>query len=151
MRLLRLPRLFRTNVFRLTLAYMALFALSVGALSAFVYSATIGYLDTQTNAIIQAEINGLYEQYERLSLGGLRRERGYCRSRAQRRTGQKKITTACIGVAHGFSCSSRCVEGGRPRSANKLDKLPLALTSGKRLRLHIHVFDLLLGGCADGS
>jgi hypothetical protein len=29
---MRLPRLFRTNVFRLTLAYMALFALSVGAL-----------------------------------------------------------------------------------------------------------------------
>jgi signal transduction histidine kinase len=69
---MRLPRLFRTNVFRLTLAYMALFALSVGALSAFVYSATLGYLDTQTNAIIQAEIDGLYEQYERLSLRGLR-------------------------------------------------------------------------------
>ena len=48
---MRLPRLFRTNVFRLTLAYMALFALSVGALSAFVYSATLGYLDTQTNVI----------------------------------------------------------------------------------------------------
>jgi signal transduction histidine kinase len=69
---MRLPRLFRTNVFRLTLAYMALFALSVGALSAFIYWATLGYLDTQTNAIIEAEINGLYEQYERRSLGGLR-------------------------------------------------------------------------------
>jgi len=69
---MRLPRLFRTNVFRLTLAYMALFALSVGALSAFVYSATLGYLDTQTNAIIEAEINGLRETYERSGLGGLR-------------------------------------------------------------------------------
>ena len=56
---MRLPRLFRTSVFRLTLAYMALFALSVGALSAFIYWATLGYLDTQTNAIIEAEINGL--------------------------------------------------------------------------------------------
>ena len=69
---MRLPRLFRTNVFRLTLGYMALFALSVGALSAFVYSATLGYLDTQTNAIIEAEINGLRETYERSGLGGLR-------------------------------------------------------------------------------
>jgi signal transduction histidine kinase len=69
---MRLPRLFRTNVFRLTLAYMALFALSVGALSAFIYWATLGYLDTQTNAIIEAEITGLYEQFERSGLRGLR-------------------------------------------------------------------------------
>jgi signal transduction histidine kinase len=51
---------------------MALFALSVGALSAFIYWATLGYLDSQTNAIIEAEINGLYEQYERNGLRGLR-------------------------------------------------------------------------------
>ena len=68
---MRLPRLLRTNLFRLTLAYMALFALSVGALSAFIYWATLGYLDTQTNAIIEAEIRGLYEQYERSSVRGL--------------------------------------------------------------------------------
>src|SRR5687767_7035452 len=69
---MQLPRLFRTSVFRLTLAYMALFALSVGALSAFVYWATLGYLETQTNAIIESETTGLYEQYERNGLGGLR-------------------------------------------------------------------------------
>ncbi len=68
---MRLPRLFRTSVFRLTLAYMALFALSVGALSAFIYWATLGYLDTQTDAIIEAEMNGLVEQYERSGLRGL--------------------------------------------------------------------------------
>ena len=68
---IRLPRLFRTSVFRLTLGYMALFALSVGTLSAFVYWATLGYLDSQTNAIIEAEINGLYEQFERNGLRGL--------------------------------------------------------------------------------
>ena len=68
---MQLPRLFRTSVFRLTLAYMALFALSVGALSVFIYWATLGYLETQTNPIIQAEINGLYETYERSSLRGL--------------------------------------------------------------------------------
>src|SRR5262245_18327905 len=68
---MRSPRLFRTNVFRLALAYMALFALAVGALSAFIYSATLGYLDTQTNAIIEAQINGLRETYERSGLPGL--------------------------------------------------------------------------------
>ncbi len=68
---MRLPRLFRTNLFRLTLAYMALFALSVGALSAFIYWATLGYLDTQTNAIIEAEMTGLREQWERSGLRGL--------------------------------------------------------------------------------
>jgi signal transduction histidine kinase len=69
---MRLPLLFRTNVFRLTLGYMALFALSVGALSAFIYWATLGYLESQTNATIEAEINGLYEQSERNGLRGLR-------------------------------------------------------------------------------
>jgi signal transduction histidine kinase len=68
---MRRPRLFRTSVFRLTLAYMALFALSVGALAAFIYWATLGYIEQQTNAIVEAEINGLYEQYERAGLRGL--------------------------------------------------------------------------------
>src|SRR5690606_36082565 len=67
----RVPRLFRSNLLRLTLAYMALFALSVGALSAFIYWATLGYLDEQTNAVIDAEISGLAVQYERSSLRGL--------------------------------------------------------------------------------
>lgn len=66
-----LPRLFRSSVLRLTLAYMALFALSVGALAAFMYWATLGYLEQQTNAIIEAEINGLYEQFERSGARGL--------------------------------------------------------------------------------
>jgi len=68
---MRNPRLFRTGVFRLTLAYMALFALSVGALAAFTYWATLGYIEQQTNAVIEVEIKGLYEQYERNGLRGL--------------------------------------------------------------------------------
>ena len=67
----RLLRLFRTSVFQLTLVYMALFAASVGALSAFVYWSTLGFLERQTNAVIEAEIDGLYEQYERRGLAGL--------------------------------------------------------------------------------
>ena len=69
---MRLRRLFRTSVFQLTLGYVALFAVSVGALSAFIYSSTLGYLERQTNAIIEAEITGLAEQYERSGLAGLR-------------------------------------------------------------------------------
>jgi signal transduction histidine kinase len=68
---MRLRRLFRTSVFQLTLAYVALFAVSVGALSAFIYWSTLGYLERQTNAIIEAEISGLAEQYERSGLTGL--------------------------------------------------------------------------------
>jgi signal transduction histidine kinase len=68
---MRLGRLFRTTAFQLTLLYMALFAVSVGALSAFLYWSTLGYLERQTNAIIEAEINGLYEQFERTGLRGL--------------------------------------------------------------------------------
>ena len=68
---MRLHRLFRTSVFRLTLGYTLLFAASVGALSAFIYWSTLGYLKRQNNAIIEAEISGLSEQYERRGLAGL--------------------------------------------------------------------------------
>jgi len=68
---MRLRRLFRTSVFQLTLVYMVLFAASVGALSLFIYWATLGYLERQTSATIEAEINGLYEQFERRGLAGL--------------------------------------------------------------------------------
>jgi signal transduction histidine kinase len=68
---MRFRRLFRTSVFQLTLAYAALFAISVGALSAIVYWTTFGYLERQNNAVIEAEINGLSEQYERSGLAGL--------------------------------------------------------------------------------
>lgn len=86
--ILRMPRLFRSGLLRLTLAYMALFALSVGALSAFIYWATLGYLDEQTNAIIDAEISGLAEQYERSSLRGLA---DVIAERVQRDTGRRSF------------------------------------------------------------
>ena len=68
---MRLRRLFRTSVFRLTLAYAALFAISVSALLAIGYWSTLGYLERQNDAVIEAEINGLSEQYERNGLAGL--------------------------------------------------------------------------------
>ena len=68
---MRLPTLFRTSVFQVTLIYMALFAVSVVALFAFIYWSTIGYLERQTNELIETEINGLYEQFSRRRLTGL--------------------------------------------------------------------------------
>ena len=41
------------------------------ALSVIVYWTTFGYLERQNNAVIEAEINGLSEQYERSGLAGL--------------------------------------------------------------------------------
>jgi signal transduction histidine kinase len=68
---MRFPALFRTSVFQLTLIYMALFGASVIALFLFMYWSTIGFLERQTNEVIDAEITGLREQYERRSLVGL--------------------------------------------------------------------------------
>ena len=68
---MQLPALFRTTVFQLALVYMALFAVSVVALFTFIYWSTVGYLERQTNEIIEAEIRGLAEQAERRGLVGL--------------------------------------------------------------------------------
>jgi signal transduction histidine kinase len=68
---MRLPKLLRTSVFQLTLVYMALFGVSVLALFGFIYWSTLGYLERQTNATLQVEIDGLLEQYERRNLQGL--------------------------------------------------------------------------------
>lgn len=66
-----LPPLLRTSVFQLTLIYMVVFGLSVVALFAFIYWSTIGFMERQIDAVIQAEIVGLAEQYERRGLVGL--------------------------------------------------------------------------------
>ena len=68
---MRLPPLLRTSVFQLTLIYVIVFGVSVVALFAFIYWSTIGFMERQTDAVIQAEIVGLAEQYERRGLVGL--------------------------------------------------------------------------------
>ena len=50
---------------------MALFGASVVGLLAFVYWSTIGVIDDQTDAAIEADIAGLAEQYRRHGLAGL--------------------------------------------------------------------------------
>ncbi len=64
-------RLLRTQAFRIVLVYVILFAFSVGALLFFTYWNTRRTLDAQTDQIIEAEITGLSEQYQRLGLRGL--------------------------------------------------------------------------------
>jgi signal transduction histidine kinase len=64
-------RLLRTNALRLAAVYLALFAVSVLALLAFVYFSIAGFVERQTEAIIRAEIRGLADQYARGGLDGL--------------------------------------------------------------------------------
>ena len=69
--MMQLPSLLRTGVFHLTLVYMALFGASVAALSAFFYWSTIGSLERQSDSVIEAELTGLAEQYQRRGVPGL--------------------------------------------------------------------------------
>ncbi len=68
---MRLRTLLHTSVLQLTLVYVALFGVSVLALFYLIYWSTLGYLERQTNATIQVEIDGLLEQYERRGASGL--------------------------------------------------------------------------------
>ena len=64
-------RLLRSSTFRLALLYTALSVCSVVVLLGFIYWATAGYMDRQTDETIEAEIRGLAEQYQRRGLAGL--------------------------------------------------------------------------------
>ena len=59
-------RLFRTQAFRIVLIYVVLFAVSVTALLGFTYWITSRTVNAQADQIIEAEIAGLSEQYQRL-------------------------------------------------------------------------------------
>ncbi|HVV66295.1 MAG TPA: HAMP domain-containing sensor histidine kinase [Rhizomicrobium sp.] len=61
----------RSQAFRIVFVYVVMFALSVSALIGFTYWNTERALDAQTDQIINAEIAGLSEQYQRLGLRGL--------------------------------------------------------------------------------
>ncbi len=52
--------------------YMVLFATSVFILMGFIYWATAGYMSSQTDETIEAEIVGLAEQYQRQYPGSRR-------------------------------------------------------------------------------
>lgn len=65
--------LLRSSAFRLALLYTALSVGSVVVLLGYIYWATAGYMDRQTDETIEVEIRGLAEQYRRRGLAGLSR------------------------------------------------------------------------------
>jgi signal transduction histidine kinase len=65
-------RILRSSTFRLVLLYMALVSGSVLVLFGFIYWATAGFMDRQADVTIEAEIQGLAEQYRQRGLGGLK-------------------------------------------------------------------------------
>ena len=60
-----------SSSFRLAVLYMMLLAASVSVLLGFIYWRTAGFMDAQTDATIEAEIQGLAEQYRLRGLRGL--------------------------------------------------------------------------------
>lgn len=66
--IVHLPRSF---TFRLALTYMSLFGVSVIVLMLFIYWSTAAYMARQSDALIEAEINGLAERYDLQGLDGL--------------------------------------------------------------------------------
>ncbi len=61
----------RTTTFRLALAYLAIFVASSGTLLGFIYWATSGAIDRESEQIIEAELTGLREQYRQWGIVGL--------------------------------------------------------------------------------
>ena len=61
---MKLPAIFRTGVFQLTILYFILFGGSVAALGWFIYFSTVGFLERQTQEVIEAEVNSLVEQVD---------------------------------------------------------------------------------------
>ena len=69
---MRLFDVFRTATFRLAFAYLCLFAVSVMVLLGFIYWRTAGFMASQSDETIKAEVQGLAEQYKRRQILGLR-------------------------------------------------------------------------------
>jgi len=64
-------KLLRSSTLRLSIIHMAAFGLSVLVLLGFIYTSTAGFMERQTDETINAEIQGLAEQYSQLGLTGL--------------------------------------------------------------------------------
>ncbi len=62
---MRLPRLFRTTPFRLTLLFLALFAAAASAFLAYIYVATAGEVTRRADAAITREMQSLEAVYRR--------------------------------------------------------------------------------------
>lgn len=63
--------LLRSSTFRLAAIYLAIFALSVATILAYVYWNTVGLIGRQTDDTIRAEVLGLADQYRTLGVRGV--------------------------------------------------------------------------------
>lgn len=68
---MQLNNLFRTTTFRVAIAYLGIFTISVVMLLGSIYYNTTGFMERQTDATIDAEIIGLAEQYRQRKLNGI--------------------------------------------------------------------------------
>ncbi|HEY8003230.1 MAG TPA: HAMP domain-containing sensor histidine kinase [Phenylobacterium sp.] len=68
---MRLPRIFRTTPFRLTLLFLALFASAASALLAYIYVATAGEATRRTDQEIAREMHSLLAAYDRAGIDAL--------------------------------------------------------------------------------
>lgn len=68
---MRLPRLFRTTPFRLTLLFLALFAAAASAFLAYIYVATAGEATRRTDQEITREMRSLAAAYDRAGMDAL--------------------------------------------------------------------------------
>src|SRR5215469_11405636 len=62
---MRLPRIFRTTPFRMTLLFLALFAAAASAFLAYIYLATAGEVTRRADAQVGAEMRSLETVYAR--------------------------------------------------------------------------------------
>ncbi len=62
---MRLPRIFRTTPFRLTLLFLGLFASAASAFLAYIYVATAGEATRRTEQEITREMRSLVGAYDR--------------------------------------------------------------------------------------
>jgi hypothetical protein len=67
----RAPRILRTLAFRIVAVYLAIFAISAAAIVGFTYWNTARALNAQTDQIVDSDIFGLAERYQRFGLAGL--------------------------------------------------------------------------------
>lgn len=63
--------IFRTSTFRLVAIYLLVFAISAGAILAYVFWSTVGLMERQIQETIQAEVLGLADQYKQRGLQGV--------------------------------------------------------------------------------
>jgi signal transduction histidine kinase len=68
---MRLPRIFRTTPFRLTLLFLALFASAASAFLAYIYVATAGEATRRTDMEITREMHSLVAAYDRAGTNAL--------------------------------------------------------------------------------